>query len=490
MSCSRWKATALRGAIAALGSGVFLASCASQLPKAGDLPDTVEARQAAVQRFVDEAPDSVERIKVPRSSMTAVSVGGKLPRHIVEMPIDVQFPKNHEATLASLVYTLSAVNLQTAFQWSDPQQGQDFLARKLPFLSFQGTVGELMSALRTGMGVVTWYEDGLIYLSNQERYALALPQNKEVLEAIKTEIEALGAKNVVTSLRGGKVIYTAPPTLHDQVIGPFLDRMTRNLAVVNMQVAVVSLALNDNSDVGFDWNAFSVAFDRTAKGVSETIGAEGDLVGGKGVLTAGGLSFGQTSVWTSGVLTVASAVNFLSNFGTTNITQNASLKTLSGSQVKLQSGQEVPYVKGVSRTSNGDNSIGASDTDKVNTGLTLELDPYYDSDSEVVTVNVNVQLDAILDFIELSAGDQIGTLTQPMVQKQNMNDIIRVQAGRTVLIGGLQYDSDSVNGSEPAMLRSRLQGTGKVGGSRSQQVTRSALFIILRPTVTVYEPED
>lgn len=500
-----------------------MAGCNSTLPKPNSLPSTKAEQVKVSKQFVDDTPLAIERIKVPKSSMKAVSVGAPLPSHIANMPIDVKFPSDNESTLASLVQTLSAVNIQVAFQWSNPSQGEDILKRKLPFLAFQGTVGEMMAALRTGLGIVTWYENGLIYISNQERYAITLPQNKDILESVKDEIKNLGADNIVVSLRGGKIIYTASPTTQDQVIGPFLERMSRNLAVVNLQVAVVSLALNDKSDTGFDWNKFQIALNSTPKGIDdltrsreentgsrnsgsgsgengngsgETRGEAGDLVGHAIGLTNAGLSLSKTNLGqvfgTYGAVTVAGAVNFLSNFGSTNITQNVSLKTLSGSVVKLQSGQEVPYVKGVSNTNNGDNSIGSTDTETVETGLTIEMTPHYDSDAEVVTVDVDVKLDAILEFVELKAGNQIGTLTQPLVQKQNMNDIVRVQAGRTVVIGGLQYDSDEKKGTEPAFMRKRLQDTGrsdKTLGSRSQNVTRNALFIILRPTLTVYETE-
>jgi len=530
---------AYRAATVALVSAL-VCSCTSQLPTPGSLPDTVEARQKAVQRFMDESPLAIERIKVPKSSMRAVSLEGPLPDHISSMEIDIKFPGQHEATLSSLVQTLNAVNVRVAFQWSQGQDGEAILDRRLPFLGFQGTIGELMSALRTGLGIVTWYKDGMIYMSDRERYAISLPQNEEVLSSVSEEIQSLGAENVTTSIRGGKVIYTASPSTQDHVIGPFLDRMRRNLAIVNLQVAVVSLALNDSAEAGFDWNAFQAAFDSTQAGMENiggTIGGgsssgsgnngagDGTGNGGNGngsnngsgngsgnggsgngggfsaaelegtaaKLVSTGLSLSTTNLGnvfgTYGALTVGGALKFLSKFGTTNVTQNVSLKTLSGTTVTLRSGQEVPYVSDVSNTSNSDNIIGSTETDTVETGLTLEMVPYYDSDAELVTVEVDVKLDAILDFVELSAGNQIGSLTQPLVQNQNMNDIVSVQAGRTVVIGGLQYDSESENGSEPAFLRKRLQGTGRSTGSTSREVSRSALFIIVRPTVTVYEPE-
>lgn len=466
-----------------------------------------QAQTEAVNKFVDDVSVPVERITVPASSMRAVAARPEVPEYIRKMPIEVNFPP--QSDLGALVFALSSVNLQVAFQWADPTQSEAVLQKKLPFVNFEGSVGELLSALRNGLGLVSWYEDGMIYLSDQQRYALTLPQNTDVLDSVSKEIEQLGASDIVTSVRGGKIIYSASPTVQDELIGPFLDRMERNLAVVNMQVAVVSLSLNDSSEVGFDWDAFKVAFDSTQGGISAASGAEsapaagdadgegeqdsGAVAGTIGSIVGSGLSLSHTNLGnvfgTYGALTISSAVKFLSTFGHTNVTQHVSLKTLSGSKVELQSGQEVPYVTGVSTTSDGDNTIGASDTDTVETGLKLELEPYYDGDSQIVTVDVSVDLNQILQFVELSAGDQIGSLTQPLVQKQNMKDLVRVRAGKTVVIGGLQYDSDTKSANEPSVIRKRLEGTGRMFGKDSRDVQRSALFIILRPTVTVFERE-
>lgn len=511
--------------LAALSSTVLLGGCASQLPKSKELPDIRQAQRDAVAKFTEDAVVPIERIVVPASSMKAVADRPDVPAHLARMPVDIVFPSNHESNLGALVQSLSALGIQVTFQWSNPTQEDTILQKKLPFLRFQGSFGELLSALKNGLGLVAWYQDGMIYLSDQQRYSLSLPQNKDILDAVSKEIEELGAKNIVTSLRGGKLLYTASPSTQEDLIGPFLDRMSRNLAVVNMQVAVVSLSLNDSSEVGFDWDAFKIAFDSTegagtstgtSTGTSSNTGTStGTNTGTDTVINTGsgsnntsligkpgtvgsvlgsGISLSRTNLGsvfgTYGALTIGSAVKFLSTFGNTNVTQHVSLKTLSGSEVTLQSGQEVPYVKGVSSTNNGSyGSTGSSNTDTVETGLKLTLNPLYDSDAEVVTVDVEVDLNQILSFVELKAGNQVGTLTQPLVQKQNMKDLVQVQAGKTVVIGGLQYDSDTRNGNEPTLIRNALEGTGKRFGSDSKQVQRNALFIILRPTVTVYDRE-
>lgn len=480
-------------AIAALTSTVLLSSCTSQLPSSKQLPDVKQEQRVAQDRFVADQGVAVEHIKVPKSSMKAVALRSQLPKHIADMPIEIKFPTTHEADLSSLVASLSAVNLQVTFNWSNPTQSEDILKKKLPFLSFQGTIAELLNSLRNGLGIVGWYEDGMIYLSDQERYSVALPQNDEVLKSVAEEVKNLGGENIVTSLRGGKLIYTASPTVQDELIGPFLNRMARNLSVISMQVAVVSLSLTDNANSGFDWDKFSVAFNDTSKGISDASGSDNSSIGDAIGATAGALTLGKTSLGTVfgkyGALTISGAINFLSNFGNAKVTQNVQLKTLSGSKLTFQDGKEVPYVSGVSSSSSGYSSVGSTDIETVDTGLKVDLEPFYDGDAKIVTVGVKVDLNAITQYVELNAGRQLGTISRPIVQKQNIDDLVRVQAGRTVVIGGLQYDSENVNSSEPTVLRKSLEGTGRTTGSENRKIERAALFIILRPTVTVFEPE-
>jgi type II secretory pathway component GspD/PulD (secretin) len=144
----------------------------------------------------------------------------------------------------------------------------------------------------------------------------------------------------------------------------------------------------------------------------------------------------------------------------------------------------------VSSSSSGYSSVGSSNIDTVDTGLKVDLEPFFDGDAKIVTVGVKVDLNAITQYVELNAGRQLGTISRPIVQKQNIDDLVRVQAGKTVVIGGLQYDSENVNSSEPTVARKALEGTGRTTGSENRKVERNALFVILRPTVQVFVTED
>lgn len=506
---------------------------ACSLPETLKLPAPQDLTQRQAERFDAEAGPPIEVVYVPGESFAPRSVREPVPAEIRDRQVEIRFG-GERPTLGNLLEVLTALGIQVGFRW-ETKDAEDVLERRLPFLRYDGSLGGLIDSLRSGLGVVSWWENGLIFLSDRDRFALALPQNEDVLSSVASELTSLGAQDVLTSLRGGRILYSATPAAQDEMIGPHLARLTRNLSMVTVQVAVVSVALNDSSSIGFDWNAFSVAFDSRKStldklsGKTETGTGTGTNNGGinnGGVNNGGtdngnddgynnggdgqssrkvtelgslfeiansGIAVGSTSLGkvfgTEGALSVASAISFLSNFGSTNITQNVEMRTLSGTEVSLRSGQEIPYVKGVSVNSsamgNGSNMIGSTQTETVQTGLTVEMLPHYDAETGLVTVEVDVEVKSVLDFIELSAGSQIGTLTQPLTQDQSLTDIVRLPAGKTVVIGGLQYDSDSDTGVEPTFTRNRDIKLGH----QSKQVTRNALFIILRPSVTVYVQE-
>jgi type II secretory pathway component GspD/PulD (secretin) len=128
---------------------------------------------------------------------------------------------------------------------------------------------------------------------------------------------------------------------------------------------------------------------------------------------------------------------------------------------------------------NGYNGLlGSANTSTANDGITLKLLPAYDEASESVTVDIALSVEAVLSFNTLSAGSQIGSLSQPTTAEQTFNDTIRVRPGQTVVVGGLTYDQVSRSSAVPLFLPDSAK-------SSTLSVKRTALFIVVRPTVTV-----
>lgn len=501
---------------AVLAASLALQSCAQRLPDTVQLPSVPEEREVQTARFIENEPTAIKRVRVPGGAFQPSRVDPPISSELGSVPVDFSMPAG--STVGDLVFALGAMDVKLAYN----EEGAEALTvenRRLPFLKYEGDLAGLFDMLETASGIVASERGGVIFLGDTARYSVSLPQNSDILTTISGEIERLGASDVTTSVHGGQIIYSAQPRINRQRVHPFLQRVADNLAVVNMQVAIVSLAINDTSAQGFDWESFRVRLDSIGAGTGSGSGQDsqtpaqtpvGGSTGGSGSngsmaggvpglgdlskvgtivdLTAAGLSLGHTSTGEvfgrAGMMSFAGAIKFLSTFGETKVTQNVDLRTVSGQQVTLRSGQEVPYVKNInSNTTDSGNVTGGTETETVETGLTVELQPWFDATTELVTLDLNVTIRQILQFVELSAGDTVGTLTQPLTQDQSLNDLIRIRAGETVVVGGLQNDNESFTGNEPTFMRGRKASFG----ARSQNVTRNAFFVIVRPTITIFE---
>ena len=495
----------------------LLAGCS--LPEVGQLPERskVLADEKAAMSAEEAMP--VSRVPVTAGMLVAKSIRQPLPREIAERRLSVSFPAT-ESTLERLVLMVGYSGVRVAERFAGSSD-KEFLGRSLPFRSFDGTLGDLMNVLRSGIGVVSWWQDGTLFLTDQDRFALSVPQNSEVVQTIAKELEGLGAKEISSSLRGGQIVFSASPSQFTEVIQPYMDRIHRNMAMITVQLAVVDLALTDTTASGFDWSAFTAQIasaaastgtsSSTSSGSSSSSSGTSSQSTGSTVLSglsgslqtplSAALSKSVKVFGFSGILNVTGAINFLSKFGTTNTRQNVELRTLSGTEVSLRSGQTIPYVSGIgvnaisggSSGSSSGNLLGSAQTSSVKTGLTIKLTPFFDSGNSIVTVDLNVLVNSVLEFRQLDAGTQVGTLTQPVTQEQSLNDIVRVLAGNTVIIGGLQLDNGTWSGTEPNFIRGDKSATDPylpLIGNRSQDRRKEALFIIIRPSVTVFVEQN
>lgn len=479
--------------VAATSVLILLAAC-GDLPEANEMSDTTEVTEKVKQGFVERETDAISRVPISQSAFRAVEVDPRIRPDLSSRDLDLRFADG--ATLKDLVTVLGSLNVPVVVNNDEGMSAA--LDGRLPFSSYQGSLSDLLDILRRANAIISQQRGDFIYLGTLARYSVDLPQDTEIMTTIAAEISALGGEDVVQSVTSGQLIYKAPPDIHDGLIGPFLDRVSNNLSMVTMQVAVVSLALNDSTSQGFDWNAFRLGITNanqstgggdTSEGVEVSAGGGIPSLGTVIDASANAFSIGRTSEGSlfgkAATFTIGSALNFLSTFGDTEITQNVELRTVSGQEVILRSGQEVPYVSGVTNTIDEGASTGSVETETIQTGLTLTMRPFFDSATGLVTLNLNLEQRQILQFVELSAGDGVGTITQPLTQDQNLTDLIRTPVGQTIVVGGVQNESVSRTMTQPSFLRNG-EGGGALG-SENRNISRNAFFIVARPTVTLFE---
>lgn len=410
------------------------------------------------------------------------------------------------STVGDLVTLLNVAGIQAMLDTSDEKLAD----RKIFLPEYKGTAGRLMNALEHANDIAFEWRGDVVVVSPGMRYMISLPQNEDVIKQVETEIKALGATDIVGSLGSAMVSFRASPA-RLAMIQETIDRSIKNAAMVGLQVAVITVGLDRNIKTGIDWGKLQMTFGSIANPaqlLSDSVTGANQLVqdvidtgagagtDGEGVTTpkssyneaATGVAArlaGQNVMFgvRQGHFSLQGLVNALSSYGDTRTTQNLMLRTLSGNVLKIRSGESVPYVSGVSvnSTTNSDSLMGSAEVSKAETGITLEIDPSYDSRMDVVGMKIDIELSSNLGFVNLSAGTQVGSLTQPNIQEQSFNNFARIKAGETVVLGGIVYDSVTDN-------RNTLAGLEKLRiGSKDEVFKRSALLVVIRPSVTTYD---
>jgi type II secretory pathway component GspD/PulD (secretin) len=415
------------------------------------------------------------------------------------------------ATVTDLVAVLA--NLGYSIILADPSVGQKsfYLPR------YNGPLGGLLSAVSRAADVWFTYHDGVIHVTSDEKVTLTLPQEEGLAEKVTKGLTDLGIEGSTVSWEAGMVTVRLTPSQLEKV-KLFLQRMSANASLVTLQVAVLNVVLNQNASTGVDWGGLQLAIGSGHRAAIEgglglrpqstgrgwtpppTGGNRPPVDTGDGTtgntttpststattvsgLVGGALWSGNAlrGVISNNVFSFVGLVNFLENYGSTETKQNVVLKTVAGNEVKLESVTEIPYVSNVGVTTTGNNSssvLGSASTSKAKDGLTLTLTPTYDAAAESVTVKMDLSIDAVLGFTDLSAGSQLGQMSQPTTARRSFNDVLRLRPGQTVVVGGITYDSVGSTSGVPVFL-------SKDWENRTLTVTRQAMFIVVRPSVTV-----
>src|SRR3546814_4933712 len=104
---------------------------------------------------------------------------------------------------------------------------------------------------------------------------------------------------------------------------------------------------------------------------------------------------------------------------TARIRHNCSQRLWVRREVNWRSGETIAYVAGVSATTSGlggignggnglNGAIGSAQTEKLETGLTLNLAPNFEANGGLGTVSFKLELTELIEFINLNAGNQFG----------------------------------------------------------------------------------
>lgn len=450
---------------------LFLAGCAS-------FPD--EGERVNLDRISEDQVSDWERVPAVTHRAHASSLSliepGTLPARLYDIPLDLDL--DGPMQVGDFADYLRAEGVTVAVA------SDDLARRTLPLPEYRGSIGGLLTLMTDMTGLSFRWSGDVLIVDEVGEYMIRVPQNEVLIEQIETTIAGVGAQDITGSRESGLLSYRATQS-SQKVIETYLDQLSTNTSVINLQLAVVNVSLNEERNRGMNWSSIQGDFDIAGLLDSNAGGGESDSVGGPDVVgELTGTTFGVVAEGTN--VSLSAVVNLLSNYGETQTTQNLTLKTLSGIPVSLRSGDTIPFVDDIdinTSASSDETTISGTSTDTVETGFTIEISPYYDSGLGLITVNLDVSLKSLTGFRELVSEGALGAIRQPETRDQELNSIVRLEAGETALIGGLVFESvDDSRSTLAGLERTRT-------ASQNRSDDRNALFILMRPTVTVYGPD-
>lgn len=355
---------------------------------------------------------------------------------------------------------------------------------KVLLTSFNGPFGQFIDDLTTAHNLGYEYRNGTVFITDANRYAVTLPQNKELLKHVGAALDSMGATGTREDLIAGQIFYSAKPDAA-VYIDEYLRDISQNAGMVTLQVAVLNVRVSRDVNIGFDWAKFAIGAGGggLAPGAPATTAA-GDVAdvvkGSLAVMSGNGGSYQLITKNFS----LNAAIQALSTYGEATTEQNVTVNTLSGLPVKLASGNTIPYVKSVgAATTSGGSTTGSTETTTVNSGLSLQVTPFFSALDKAIVTAVKVELASLVAFRELKAGNTLGTISQPEMQNMTFDNVGRLAAGDTVVVGGMSYDQVSDNYSSLPGLED------SAAGSKSKKTTRNAFFIVIRPTVVMFSAD-
>ncbi len=325
-------------------------------------------------------------------------------------------------------------------------------------------------------------------ISNHDVWATLTSNLESLLEAVGNRDERL-----IVNREAGLVTVVASQRLQ-KVIRRYLNTIESSLnRQVLIEATVIEVNLNDEHRKGVDWSLFA----GDDEGTSDSFGGTGlswsqrfhgqsfpDSINGAQSLPSSLLRIGGSR---SGIGSLSATVDLLDQFGDVRILSRPQIIAMNNQSAVLKVVDNRVYFSVEIERSTRNDELEVSTQTRIHTvpiGLVMNVIPFITEDQRVV-LNVRPSISRILGFAEdpnpeLSLGGVQNSV--PEIQVREMESVLSVASGETVVIGGLMQELSSYNDRGVPGF-SDLPVLGKLFGKLSSSRTKSELLVFLKPTI-------
>ncbi|WP_296892921.1 pilus (MSHA type) biogenesis protein MshL [Thiobacillus sp.] len=268
-----------------------------------------------------------------------------------------------------------------------------------------------------------------------------------------------------------------------ELVQQYLDRVMQSAQrQVLIEATIVEVTLKDQYRAGIDWS----------KALQGATGWTINTVGGGTNALAGALSpFIQATYTNTGNNGFTAAIDLLESFGKTKVLSSPKLMALNNQTALLKVVDNLVYFSVQSQqgtlSSTGTPLQPATFTTTAHTvpvGVVMSVLPQI-NENGMVSLTVRPTISRKVGFVDDPNPDlaKEGVKNSiPIIQVREMESLLQVRSGQTVVLGGLiQDDSNNARDGVPGL--SRPEGIGAIFGQHERMNNQTELVIFLRPTV-------
>jgi general secretion pathway protein D len=288
--------------------------------------------------------------------------------------------------------------------------------------------------------------------------------------------------DVVVNAVSGTVTVNATEKQHQLVqqhMDSIINAMQRQVLI---EATIVEVALSEKYQGGVDWSRLPISGGPTL--IQKT------LTGFGTGLTQTGANFFQMGYLntTTNVGSISATVKLLQEFGNTRVLSSPKLMALNNQTALLKVVDNIVYFEVSSSASQGTTGgtlTTVSTTAKtVAVGVVMSVTPQINEDGRVsLTVRPTVtRLRPEQPFVQDPNPVLLIPNLVPQIQVREMESVLQVGSGQTVVLGGLMQD-DVRRARQQIPGADELSAAGELLRFRDESVTKTELMIFLRPTV-------
>ena len=338
--------------------------------------------------------------------------------------------------------------------------------------------GEGSASAAGTAGRLSGSANGASVSGNQELDAISNAKRDASLDRNAREYRQLFAANVIANKETGVLSVRATERQH-KAIQEFIDRVQAGARrQVLIEASIVEITLNDNFQAGVDWSR---------------LGGGGRLSGftfkqellGNSLTAAPRLAIGYNNSTAIGDL--AASIRLLQTFGDTKVLSSPKLMVLNSQTAILKVVNNLVYFTVNAETNqNQTNSLTSVTTTPhtIPVGVWMSVTPQI-NENTMVTLNVRPTIARQSGF-KLDPNPAIKASgienSIPEIEVREMESMLQVGSGNTVVLGGLMQDEITrTNSGIPGLMS--VPGVGKAFSAKDQKTKKTELVIFLRPTV-------